>query len=343
MRITGIDLARGFALLGVFVAHTAPIGGDSPLTVRWLNIADHATTPLFTLLLGVSAGLATRRTLDAGGVGKAASRRVLAIRGLLFVGLGLLAGLAGASVIPIVHYLGVVTLVIVPALFLRTRWLVLASGVVLLASSAAIGPATSLRHSLMRHAIIDDSLWLNAAQTLVGFFFTDYGYRVSSLAVWALAGLAVSRLALTGRRRLLALGATGVCLLGAAVVATRLGLGTLEPHSGSAPELLKGLGLAFVAIAVSSGLAATPAIRLLAPLTALGGMTLTFYLAHIAALGMWTRLTGMSDDKWSILFALSVGSLACAWLIRLRWRRGPVEWLTGRVSRFRFGRDSLPA
>jgi hypothetical protein len=142
---------------------------------------------------------------------------------------------------------------------------VLAAGVLLLALSAAIGPATSLRHSLMRQAIIDDSLWIDAAQNLVGFFFTDYGYRVSALAVWALAGLAISRVALT------------------------------------------------------------------------------FYLAHIAALGMWTRLTGLSDDKWSILLALSVGSLAAAWLIRLRWRRGPAEWLTARVSRFRLGRTSLPA
>ncbi|MFF2773188.1 acyltransferase family protein, partial [Streptomyces bacillaris] len=165
----------------------------------------------------------------------------------------------------------------------------------------------------------------------------DYGYRVSTLLVWALAGLAISRVGLRGRRRLVTLGSTGVGLICAAVVASTLSLGTLEPHSGSAPELLKGLGLACLAIAACCGLASTPVIRTLKPVTALGTMTLTFYLAHIAALGLWTRLTGMLDDKWSILFALSVGSLLGAWLIRRRWGRGPAEWLMASTSSPRYG------
>lgn len=343
MRITGVDLARGFALLGVFVAHTAPIGPGSPPTLRWLTIADHATTPLFTVLLGVSAGLATRRVLETPGGMRIAVRRAFSIRGVLLVVLGLLAGLAGAMVIPIVHYLGAVTLLLVPALFLRTRWLVLLSGACLVLSALAIGPATTLRAALVREAALADSWGLDLAQTLVGFFATDYGYRVSTLLVWALAGLAISRVALTGRRRLLALGSTGVVLLCAAVAASTMTLGTLEPHSGSAPELLKGLGLACLAITVCCGLASTPVIRALTPVTALGSMTLTFYLAHIAALGLWTRLTGMSDDKWSILFALSVGSLLAAWLIRRRWRRGPMEWLMALATSQRLGRRPAPA
>ncbi|WP_426623071.1 DUF418 domain-containing protein [Leifsonia sp. McL0607] len=160
---------------------------------------------------------------------------------------------------------------------------------------------------------------------------------------WALSGLAISRVALTGRGRLLALGTTGICLVVAAALLSAMTLGTLEPHSGSAPELLKGLGLACIAITSCCGLAATPAAPFLRPLTALGSMTLTFYLAHIAALCLWTRLTGMTDDKWSILFALSAGSLIAAWLIRQRWRRGPVEWLVALTSSPRFVHHSISA
>lgn len=343
MRITGLDLARGFALLAVFVAHTAPIGPNSPVPLNWLEFADDIAAPLFTTLVGVSAGLAVRNAAVAGPVPRGRLVVAFAVRGVLLIVLGLLAGLAGATVIPILHYLGAVTLLLLPVLFLRPRWLVALSAAMVIVSSLALEPASKLHKWLMIESIVEQSLWAELGKHLVGFFFADYGYRVSSLLVWALAGLAISRLVFAERQRIRGLAVAGLALLVAATALSTVTGGTLSSYSGTAPELLKSLGLACTIIALSCWLASTPFVKVLGPVITLGSMTLTFYLAHIAALGLWTRLTGMTDDKWSILFALCAGSLITAALIRRRWRRGPLEWLMAQASSASMGRRLRPA
>ena len=364
MRILGVDLARGFALVAVFVAHTAPIGGDSPLGIRWLQLSDHVAAPLFTLLLGVSAGLASRASATAIAADTAtatatdtvsapdrvdarrAFRCSFALRGILLVALGLLAGLAGAQVIPILHYLGVVSLLLVPVLFLRARWLLLLAAVTVIVSAVAMPLALSVQLNLIVDAATGGFAWGDqTAATLIGFFFSDYGYRVSGLLAFALTGLAVSKVALTTRRGLVGLGLAGALLIAVALVGFAVTGGSLVPYSGTAPELLKAVGLACLALAVCCGLASTPVARLLAPVSALGSVTLTFYLAHIAVLGMWAHLTSASDDSWPLLLGLCAGSLLGAWLLRRRWRRGPAEWLVWTLTRApvrRPGRSWLP-
>lgn len=332
MRIPGVDLARGFALLAVFVAHTAPVGPDSPLYLRWMQISDHIAAPLFTLLLGVSAGLASRPAVgdrDSRG----AFRLTFALRGVALVVLGLLSGLAGAQVVPILHYLGVVALILVPLLFLRARWLLLLSAAAVAISVAAMPLAFDVQVRLVVDAATGGWVWGDqTASTVIGFLFSDDRYRVSGLLAFALVGLAVSRIALGGRR-LLALGAAGAGLIVAAVVAYLITGMSLAPYSGTAPELVKSIGLSCLVLAICCGVATTPGARFLTAVTALGTVTLTFYLAHIIVLGVWARLTPATDDSWPMVIGLCAGSLVGAWLIRKRWRHGPVEWLVGRVSR----------
>src|SRR5690606_20650123 len=108
-RIFGLDVARGLALLGMFVAHTV-VGGDEKLV-------DGRSSILFATVAGVSLGLLT------GGSSPPASRRgelriAIAIRGLLLVIVGVLLTLLEPPLAGILAAYGVAFLVLVPALFL---------------------------------------------------------------------------------------------------------------------------------------------------------------------------------------------------------------------------------
>lgn len=334
MRLLGVDLARGLALLAVFVAHTAPIGPSSPMPERLLMGADDIAAPLFILLFGVSAGLAARAA-EGEGRSRGQFRLFFAVRAGTLIAFGLLADFIQPAVIPILHYLGTVALLLLPALYLGARWLLLLSASMVVMSATAMPYAQAAQMSLRRQALQGDgSGWVgNSAAALVGFVFSDYGYRVSALLAFALAGLAVGRIAVAGWGRISCL-----FLAGGALLAIGLGMSTLTgisaaAYAGTAPELIKSTGLAAVVLAVSCALAATPIRHALVPVTALGALSLTFYLGHILVLAAWWHLTGQPDDSWKMLLFLGVGSLLAAWLIRLRWRRGPAEWLVHRVAR----------
>lgn len=331
MRVPGVDLARGFALLAVFIAHTAPVDTYSPLALRWLQISDHVAAPLFTLLLGISAGLAWQ---SSGSGDSRAFRRSFALRGVSLIVLGILAGFIGAAIIPILHYLGVVSLLLLPLFTLRARWLLaLAAGMTVV--SAALMPVVgSTRMELIIHALTTpETAWFdNTIAMLLGFCFSDYGYRVSGLLVFALVGLAIARIGFAGRRPL-GIALAGAGLVAVAVAGYALTGWSLAPYSGTAAELMKATGLACLALAACCGLSSTPLTRILTPMSALGTLTLTFYLAHILVLGIWARTTSAPDDSWPMVLALCAGSLLGAWLLRRRWRHGPAEWLVATISR----------
>ena len=46
-RLTWLDLARGFAVISMVVAHTSPWGGI-------LNVSEYVTAPWFAMLIGIS-------------------------------------------------------------------------------------------------------------------------------------------------------------------------------------------------------------------------------------------------------------------------------------------------
>jgi uncharacterized membrane protein YeiB len=339
LRNLGVDLARGLALLAVFVAHTAPIGPSSPMPERLLLAANDLAAPLFTLLFGTSAGLAARAARREGR-SRAQFRLFFAVRAAVLIVFGVLAVIIQPAVIPILHYLGAVGLLLLPVLYLRARWLLLLSAGMVALSAIAMPSAQVVQMNLRMQALeADGSGWVaNSAATLVGFVFCDYGYRVSALLAFALAGLAVGRIAVTGWGRL-----TSLFLVGGALVAVGLGVSTLTgisaaAYAGTAPELVKSIGLACVVLAVSCALAATPVRRALVPITALGTLSLTFYLGHILVLAAWWHLTHLPDDSWKMVLFLCLGSLLGAWLIRLRWRRGPAEWLVHRIALLPMGR-----
>src|SRR5215213_6909725 len=109
-RIDGVDIARGIAVLGMFVAHVLPDGDTE-------NLADGRSSVLFATLAGVSLGLLT------GGAEPppSGSRRRLvggvALRGLTLILLGLVLWPLGSGIAIILDYYGVFFLVLLPLLF----------------------------------------------------------------------------------------------------------------------------------------------------------------------------------------------------------------------------------
>jgi hypothetical protein len=351
-RLTGVDLARCVALLGMVAVHVLPLSdaaGDPTLVDR---VAGGRSAALFAVLAGVSLALAfgpSPRLLRAG--------PALVVRGALVGLVGLLLGLLDSGVAVILAYYAVLFVLAVP--FLRARAGVLSA----LAAATAVGlPLLSfaVRDDLPARdpdnpslATLDDPGGLLAELLLTGY------YPALPWLAYLLAGLAAGRLALASRRTALELAGAGALLALAAAAASAALLGpgggydeiaaaeglsdgeverkvdaarfgnvplttpwwlaTDAAHTTTPFDLLHTTGTALLALGVAL-LLAPLAPRLLSPLTAAGSMPLTLYTAHVT----WLGLTDAEDPERSYLLQVAVG-LAFAWVWRDRVGRGPLE------------------
>ncbi|KUG58909.1 heparan-alpha-glucosaminide N-acetyltransferase domain-containing protein [Nesterenkonia jeotgali] len=118
-RISGVDAARGLALLGMMTVHVLPTISDSGQDASWAGLLfTGRPSALFAMLAGVGLALLT------GGAGRGHSgaqlvgdRKAIAVRALLVVVIGLLvAALNSGVAIILVHY-GLLFLLALP--FLR--------------------------------------------------------------------------------------------------------------------------------------------------------------------------------------------------------------------------------
>lgn len=110
---------------------------------------------------------------------------------------------------------------------------------------------------------------------------------------------------------------------------------TAEPHSGTAFEAIGSGGFALIVLGIclvcgSAMDRHAPVRRALFPLTALGSMSLTAYSAHVFFLSF------MDDwfftESWAPILWLTGTALVVCPLWKLRFQRGPLEWVTWRVS-----------
>ncbi|MBP2369501.1 heparan-alpha-glucosaminide N-acetyltransferase domain-containing protein [Pseudonocardia parietis] len=115
-RLTGVDAARGLAVLGMIVVHVATADASAGL---WQLVNGRAAV-LFGLLGGVSLALLVAPVLgsDDSGVRSRLRRRV-AVRALLLVGLGLVLAAVSTGPMVILVVYGVEFLLVLPLLFAR--------------------------------------------------------------------------------------------------------------------------------------------------------------------------------------------------------------------------------
>ncbi|WP_336922700.1 heparan-alpha-glucosaminide N-acetyltransferase domain-containing protein [Aquipuribacter sp. SD81] len=356
-RFTGVDAARGLALLGMMGTHLlARTSADGSTTLAYV-LADGRASATFALLAG--AGLA----LADGGAGRPrvpyghmVARN--AVRAAAVLVLGLTLATLSPPVAVILQYYAVLFVLVAP--LVRLPPLVLGGAGL---AWFALSPFAShwLRDTFALFGpnaqVGLEVLLLRPQQAVTDLLLTGY-YPVLTWFGYLLLGAGVGRLALTKAPvagALLtggaALGvaswllsawllrlpsaqdalAAGDALTGRGVPGPWFGttptgswwwLAIRTPHSGAPLDLL---GTAGVALAVVGGCLLLARTRggaaLLLPLAAAGSMTLTLYSGHVVA--VWLGLP--AEQGLAVWLSHAVVAVVLATLWRLRFRRGPLE------------------
>ena len=318
-RLTWLDLARGFAVISMIVAHTSPWGGI-------LNASEYLTAPWFAMLIGISLLLAWEKA--QGWVvfvfGNVA-------RGLLLIVLGDWLQRQYGQIDIVLQTLGLLIIVLAPL-------------VVLVRNRPAVWVGLGLVMALVSPLAMDATrVWLAGGQTtgwlarLLDLAVAGDHYRVSSfIAICGFGMAAVPWLlrtpAVAGIRG--ALTAAGLLLGAAASYAIgRLGPWGADAYSGTTFEIVGAALLSLTATWVCAWLvAAVGQQRVRAWLGAVvdtGRMALTAYTVQVLALALivqWGTVGG-SDDHWAIMLGVIALCLGFSWAWLKVFDIGPLEWV----------------
>lgn len=324
------DVLRGLAILAMLVAHAVPFLPGAPAALRLvMGDVNDVASPLFALVMGMSAQLVTQRT-DPSHRGGMLLRQ--AVRAVVLVGLGLWLAEWGSWVAVILGHLGVLLVVGVPLLLLRSRWL------------GALMVATALVAAPLRDWARSDLLWTQAdpeapAARLLSWLVLGGQYRVTNLLPFFLLGALLLRHGFRRDRRLLALLAVAPAAYLVLPVLLRVRPDT-DVSSGSLPDTLHDLGLVLLvhgAVVLLAGLRPGPGSRVVGAafgaLRMVGTVALSLYVLHVGVLALWAPdgVRPLTSDLpgWLVIVP---GML----LVGYAWARlvgtGPVEWLLGLVS-----------
>lgn len=368
-RIMGVDVARGFALLGMVAVHTLPPTaneqGDPSWT--WTLFGGHAAA-LFALLAGVSLAFLTGGRNPRQGRDATRARVGIAVRALILFAIGLALNLLALPAYNILIYYGLMFLLAIPFTGMRVRWLILSS--VLFAVLAPFLMQWAL--GILPAHVYDNpdavDLALSPGTVLAQLFLTGTYPALPWMAFMCL-GMALGRMPLTRDRiqillvitgAVVAAVAQGLSLLlllrfdvrGALLDATpwmtgkdvwtvqvfgpdpQLPTTTLKWLVVSGPHTNTPFALAFSAglamVALGAFLLACRAVgRWLTPLAAMGSMTLTLYASHLVFLSIVP--VGQTPWFWYLVQIAVAALFATAWQQALG--TGPLERLVTRASR----------
>lgn len=358
-RLTGVDAARGLALVGMMATHVFPevVAGSTALSHV---VFSGRASALFAVLAGVGLALSTGGTRPPAGADLASARRGIWARAAVIAGIGLLLGVWPSGVAVILVNYGALFVVATAFLALRARALAVVATVWLV-----VAPVLS---QVLRPLVAEPSYAVTSVADVVRpvgaaveLLLTGY-YPVLTWTGYLLLGLAVGRSPLrrTGTAMTLAVVGTAVAVAAWVVSGaltdrattqgalpaelptlygtTPVGLSAgpvgpvrLEgswwwlvvrvPHSGTPFDLVHTAGCALAVVGVALlVLRARPAAALLTPLVAAGTMTLSLYTAHVLALPILGSALSPTVSYW-LQVAVLLAS-ASAW--RAASRRGRV-------------------
>ncbi|MDN5699332.1 MAG: heparan-alpha-glucosaminide N-acetyltransferase domain-containing protein [Kocuria sp.] len=353
-RIPGVDLARGLAVLGMYVAHltvVTPLEWSRPET--WLGVVEGRSASLFATLAGVSLGLigSSIRSVANGQDATRARRSPIMIRAVLIWALGLLLLSLEVPVFVVLPAYGLLLLIGAFMVSWSTRALVITA-----ALTAAVAPYIV--------TMIDGAG--PPERGGAGEFFADvfgWNYPFVLWLAFVAAGIIAGRLIRGGAGPTALLLGSGLTLavLGYAVfgpvgnqVVDRYGAdlptGSTpwllsvfrdDPHSHGVGEVLGSGGFALAVLALSV-FAGTTALRwVFWPVRVIGSMPLTAYTAHLVVWGIWIMVTpGVGSDIhrlhgflaldpfWPITLGVTAGCIVWA----LVWGKGPLERIVHALS-----------
>ncbi len=374
-RLTGVDAARGLALIGMMAVHFVRLAVDpaGPVVYAW---AAGRSAALFAVLAGVGISLASGGVQPRHGAALWSARRAVAARAAVVTMVGLALGQTDTTLLVILPYYGLLFLVAVPVL----GWG--AGRLTVLAAVAAV--TTPIISHILRapggQVIADNPRWaelLAEPLATARVLLLTGTYPVLTWSTYLFAGMAVGRLALgrssvggavavlgggmalagwaagevtlavVGRARVAADLPGGVVPTGAldnAILNRFFGappatdwwwLGIRAPHIGTTPDLVHTTGTALLILGVCL-LLVPRAGSFARPLVAAGAMTLTLYSAHVLTLSAIRDQTDGVPELW--VFAGTVGT---ALVVATVWgsprRRGPLEALSASAARWAAG------
>ncbi|MET2012306.1 heparan-alpha-glucosaminide N-acetyltransferase domain-containing protein [Microbacterium chocolatum] len=341
-RITGLDLARGLAVVGMLAAHllviTGPFALGDPDT--WVAVVDGRSSILFATVAGVSIGLMTGGASPPRGTDLTSARVRIAIRaGILWV-LGILLILTGVPVYVILPAYAVLFLLTLPVLTWGTRAL------------AILATILGLVMPFIQVLLDDLPIW---STPLGGDLSLALGwnYPFPTWIAFILAGLAVARADIrktTVQLRVLVVG-IALALIGyGADAATGYGAAaeetgwwpavwTARPHSSGLLEIIGSGGFALAVIAAGVlGCRVSVVMWAVLPLRAVGAMPLTAYTAQLV---VWAAIAavvlGNPGDLSGFralepFWPMTIGIIAVCTVWALLVGRGPLEAVLDRAS-----------
>jgi uncharacterized membrane protein YeiB len=355
-RVTGVDIARTLAILGMLAVHVGPTDGDG-LAARLYATPHGRASLLFVVVAGVGVTMlaGSSRATSLSTRGKLLWRAAL----LLPAGLALQGLDHGANVI--LQDYALFFLLAVLAIDLARRWLLW-----LAVTFAALGPVTFFagRAAFPTMFERDPTTLSDPLLTTLHGLVLSGPYPLVTWAAPFLFGMWLGRLDLRAthvRRRLLVFGfAVGlvtfvlarllVALFGAPASWGDPRFLYTDAAHGQMPLWLIGGTAVAAGLLGAALLFGDRTVRMARPLVAAGQLALTVYVGHLLVLAAAPDLT-RSDHVGGALVIVAVFSAvilggASAW--RARFRRGPLEyalhpeWL-GRLGRGVAGQRREPA
>ena len=340
-RITGIDVARALAIIGMMMVHVGPTAAEGP-TGRLYALPHGRASLLFVLVAGVGVTLLGRSRTT----GRGRFRLTLLWRAALLLPLGLALQVLDHGAAVILQTYALLFVVAMVARELTDRWLLNAAGI-----AAVTGPGIFLWGTLRAPEVYDRSpvTWGDPAGELVHGLLLSGPYPVVVWTAPLLLGMWLGRRDLTSHAfavRLLVAGSITAIASAAVSSVAEMGLAgpdapewvqlatSVTPHSQMPLWLLNGTGVA-VAVLGAALLWTGKAGRAARPVVAAGQLALTIYVGHLVVLHLYpdrATATTVGAAGWRVVVA-SLVMLAFAQLWRSRFPRGPLETLLRLPSR----------
>ncbi|MDO9590966.1 MAG: heparan-alpha-glucosaminide N-acetyltransferase domain-containing protein, partial [Microcella sp.] len=295
LRFSGVDAARGLAVIGMIAAHVWPRTDQ-----QGELLVDGRPSMLFAVVAGIALGIVSGHA-ETAGVPRADARWRLLIRAGLLIALGLLLWMLPSGIAIILDYYGLMFVLLLPLLFVPRIALAAVAALLLVVAPLA-------RDQLVATGSPVEQPWVAASDYLL----TGY-YPALIWLPLLIAGLLCARSDLSSTRTRLLMVTLGtlasVAGYGAAAV---LPNATAEAHSSTVPELLGsgGLAVALVGLALLAlDSSATPRVLLIAasPIVAVGRMPLTIYTAHVLVIAAFSPLGPAGQFDAAVGIPLFIG------------------------------------
>ena len=199
-RLTGIDAARGIALLGMIATHTLPLYNQETGygTLTGLVFSGRSSA-LFAVVAGVGLALLTGGSQPRSGRALAGDRRGIAVRALMIALVGLTLGGLDTSIAIILFHYGILFLLALPFVGMRAPKLALwAAAWVALSPVLAYLVRPWLYENVSPSSLDANITWesfLEPATLLADVLFTGF-YPVVQWLSYLLIGLVIGRLRL---------------------------------------------------------------------------------------------------------------------------------------------------